>query len=48
MEINTGKLHIIIGTKGALFCSFKNLGLVIVDDEESYSDHLLDFNSLYH
>ncbi len=47
MEINTGKLQIIIGTKGALFCSFKNLGLVIIDDEESYSDHLLDFNNRF-
>lgn len=44
MEIKTGKIAIIIGTKGALFCSFKNLGLVIVDDEECYSDYALDFS----
>ena len=47
MEIKAGKIAIIIGTKGALFCSFKNLGLVIVDDEECYSDYALDFNSRF-
>lgn len=33
-EISEGKIHIVVGPRSALFCPVKNLGLIVVDEEQ--------------
>ncbi len=37
LKIQTGQAKIIIGSRSSLFCPFKNLGLIILDDEHDSS-----------
>lgn len=36
-KIKTGEFQILIGARSALFTPFKNLGLIIIDEEQDYS-----------
>ena len=47
-KIKDGSAQIIIGTRQAIFASFKNLKLIIVDDEHSSSYKQWDMNPRYH
>lgn len=38
-SVKNGQTQVVIGVQGALFLPFKNLGLIIVDDEHSQSYH---------
>ena len=37
LSVSTGKVSAIVGTRSAIFASFKNLGLIIVDEEHDLS-----------
>lgn len=47
-KIKSGCAQIIIGTRQAIFAPFKNLGLIIADDEHSSSYKQWDQNPRYH
>ncbi|MCK5122792.1 MAG: primosomal protein N' [Candidatus Pacebacteria bacterium] len=47
-KIKNGSAEIIIGTRQAIFASFKNLKLIITDDEHSSSYKQWDMNPRYH
>ncbi len=47
-KIKDGSAQIIIGTRQAIFASFKNLKLIIADDEHSSSYKQWDMNPRYH
>lgn len=36
-QVKAGKIHIIIGTRSAVFCQFANLGAIIIDEEQDHS-----------
>ena len=37
LQANTGKADIVVGTRSAVFLSFRNLGLIVVDEEHDLS-----------
>lgn len=47
-EIKNGSANIIIGPRSALFSPFKNLGLIIIDEEHDQSLKQFDKNPRYH
>ena len=47
-KIKNGSAKIIIGTRQAIFASFQNLKLIIIDDEHSSSYKQWDLNPRYH
>lgn len=46
-KIMKGEVHIVVGTRSAIFTPIKNLGLVIIDEEHS-SNYKQDNNPRYH
>ena len=37
MELSSGKINVVIGARSSLFLPFKNLGIIIVDEEHDQS-----------
>ena len=46
-KILKGEVHIVVGTRSAIFAPIKNLGLIIIDEEHS-SNYKQDNNPRYH
>lgn len=46
-KIMKGEVHIVVGTRSAIFTPIKNLGLIIIDEEHS-SNYKQDNNPRYH
>lgn len=46
-KIKTGKVHIVVGTRSAIFTPINNLGLIIIDEEHS-STYKQENNPRYH
>ena len=45
-KISTGKVHIVVGARSAVFAPFKNIGLIIIDEEHT-STYKQDNNPKY-
>jgi primosomal protein N' (replication factor Y) len=46
-KIESGKVHIVVGTRSAIFVPFKNIGIIIIDEEHS-PNYKQDNNPRYH
>lgn len=47
IKIFKGEVHVVVGTRSAIFAPLKNLGIVIIDEEDS-SSYKQDNNPRYH
>ena len=47
-EMRSGKINVVVGTRSALFAPFKNLGAIIVDEEQDSSYKQGEGNFHYH
>ena len=47
LKILRGEVHVVVGTRSAIFAPLKNLGIIIIDEEDS-SSYKQDNNPRYH
>lgn len=47
LKIMKGEVHVVVGTRSAIFVPFDNLGIIIIDEEDS-SSYKQDNNPRYH
>lgn len=47
LKIMKGEVHVVVGTRSAIFVPFKNLGIIIIDEEDS-SSYKQDNTPRYH
>lgn len=47
LKIMRGEVHVVVGTRSAIFVPLKNLGIIIIDEEDS-SSYKQDNNPRYH
>ena len=47
LKILRGEVHVVVGTRSAIFVPFTNLGIIIIDEEDS-SSYKQDNNPRYH